>query len=320
MTGAEPQDTALHSAGMNQLILHRGGLDSLGLGGLVKGAIQMQNFFWLFATPASTGIADPSQLVVPSPALESALQYPTQPTSRDLKAKLSNFPPALRELSLYGNMNYVLIDLLASFQVWLNNAATRPSVQHDFRLADQMHRAYDALRSVLHPVESSRSESLVPECTSASPCNRFSIESAICLVLVILVAEFFYGSPLRDVAPPLAMRLEELTETRLQLQEDYSATADQEGADRRVLERKCISWALMLSAEACDGEDDGYCLSSRNLMARVFKMETHEDEHDGEVAWNHFHRETLEQFLCPWFLVKDWKRCWMKYWNAMAKR
>ena len=347
MIGINPHETALHLAGMGQVIARRGGLDNLGLGGIVKQAVIIQSFFWLFATRSTCGIQEPASLAIPTSAPAASLAYPVKPFSPKLNSKLALLPAGLRELAQSGYLCNGLIDIVTEYQIWITRTATGMGTAetNNGRLVDSICRNYGTLSHLLHSVSELRARQLSYSSASSSSTydgayfptpppqpslpqsvvrNRFPIHAATSLVLVLFAADIFYSSPVRVVAPKLSSRLEEIADMYLWLQDD--GMMDLKSIELRKLEKKCIAWALMVAAEAGDDPNSRGCDgASGTLMVRVFEMmEIGKERGNGdgnevsaEGAWQEFQRDMMEGFLCPWFLVREWKRCWMKYWRRL---
>ena len=134
----------------------------------------------------------------------------------------------------------------------------------------------------------------------------------------MLSAEIFYGTQIHVIAPQLAAQMSDLARTRFWSFGDQTEAHEEDS----TLARKCMTWGLMVAAEAVDPCHDGH---AEALMQTVFDVQFFDAEDfsmrdpvpadEPETAWERFHGQVLKQFLYPTFLIQSWKRCWVKHWK-----
>ena len=315
LTGVPAHEISLHFEGVGHLIYRQGGVNNLGLRGVLKAAIVAQKFHYLFATSASPSLPNSLQQNIPAHVPAIAFTYESHGSASETLQKVCSLPYGLSMLATSGSLSYELIRILIDFQDWL--IAPR-STDGDTMLLATMHLAHELLHALTNNAR------IQMDLLNLRPWRIQCLETIVCLGLLMLTAEIFYGPQIHAIAPQLAARMHDVARTRFWSFDDQPKALPED----TILARKCMAWGLMVAAEAVDPcyQDQHAQLFMDTIFdmqffdAEDFTLRVSEQANEAEMAFERFHESTLKQFLCPVFLVKEWKRCWMKYWNRRDDR
>ncbi|EXJ66102.1 uncharacterized protein A1O5_10717 [Cladophialophora psammophila CBS 110553] len=206
------EDRIANRKGLALIVALKGGLDNLGLRGLVKAFLVQFDYFWMLETGAGT--------IFPFTKRKGRRAYPQHPLNDDFLPLITTLPPGFAAIARQGTLGFDTIRILSRVSTFLQSKIVYPP-----RPIEE------------HPVSDDQDYPDLFEvcaCLQSSACTEHSLEKN--LILAVIMFGFDMNNPNGSISRVAAYR-----GSRQELIRSLPSTRTQNPE-----ERACLIWIMMI--------------------------------------------------------------------------
>ncbi|KIW89748.1 uncharacterized protein Z519_09905 [Cladophialophora bantiana CBS 173.52] len=206
------EDRIANRKGLALIVALKGGLDNLGLRGLVKAFLVQFDYFWMLETGAGT--------IFPFTKRKSRRAYPQHPLNDDLLSLITRLPPGFAAIARQGTLGLDTIRILSRVSTFLESKIAYPPRPIEEHPASDGQDYPDLFE--------------VCACLQSSACTEHSLEKN--LILAVIMFGFDMNNPNGSISRVAAYR-----GSRQELIRSLPFTRAQNPE-----ERACLIWIMMI--------------------------------------------------------------------------
>ena len=157
------EDTIMNRKGLALLVAMKGGLDQLGMRGLIKAYLVQFDYFWMLETGAKS--------VFPLSKRKQLRLYPQHPFNEDALSLIKTLPPGFSAVAQQGSLGMDVVQILSRVSKFVESKISSPRSRNEKSPSPDGHDYPDIFD--------------VCFCLHSSSATEHSLEKNVCLALIL---------------------------------------------------------------------------------------------------------------------------------------